>query len=157
MRNCPRGLLLTAAVLLAACTTRVERVPDAGGSALAPALVVEQFLRAAATADRAPGVAEQRAALQRMGRLFGTAEGPIAERDPRTQVEQRMQVLARILRHRDFRVDSEETVAGRAGQAIRLTVLMQTDQRQVRVPFVVVRSKDGWLIEQIDIEALTAA
>ena len=117
--------------------------PALGG--LAPALVVERFLQAANRSD-----------LATMARLFGTRDGPVAERDPRAEVEQRMYALASILRHDDYALQGERLVPGRTGEAVQIVVRMRIGSRQVPVPFTVVRTeRRGWLVEQIDIEAIT--
>ena len=138
--------LIAAAVALTACAKQVV-VDDGGGMAatVAPSLVVEQFLRAANAQD-----------LGAMGRLFGTREGPISERDPRSTVEQRMFALASILRHDDFEVTGDQQVPGRTEEARKLTVRLKSGQRSYHVPFTMVRStRSGWLVEQIGIDVIT--
>lgn len=112
---------------------------------MGPLLVVEQFLRAANAKD-----------LARMAQLFGTKDGPIANRDPRDQVEQRMFAIASVLRHDDFEVESEQLVPGRSTEAIQLTVKLTISGSPYQVPFTMVRYKDqSWLVEQIGIEVIT--
>src|SRR5690606_30105079 len=93
-----RWLALPAlALLLAACTTRTERIAatpaDAG---VAPVLTVERFLRAVNARD-----------YETMARLFGNKEGPVRNRDPKPEVERRMFALASVLRHDDYTVEDE--------------------------------------------------
>lgn len=107
--------------------------------------MVEQFLRAANAKD-----------LDRMGQLFGTKDGPIANRDPRDQVEQRMFAIASVLTHEDFEVESEQLVPGRSSEATKLTVKLTIKGTPYHVPFTVVRYNDqSWLVEQIGIEVIT--
>ena len=132
------------ALLLFGCASRTGGgIGDLPGPE--PASVVEQFLLAANAND-----------WQMMGNLFGNEAGPIIGRDPRREVEQRMFIMASILRHDARELQSEGMVAGRVGEARRVVMGMQFGQRRIAVPFVLVRSRRGtWLIEQIDLEAIT--
>jgi hypothetical protein len=113
---------------------------------VAPVLVVERFLNAVNTSD-----------LDTMARLFGTRDGSILKRDRPAEVETRMYALASILRHKNYVMEGDGIVPGRLGEAIELSVRLEVDDREVTVPFVVVRTKrDGWMIEQIAIERITA-
>jgi len=158
--------LLTAAalaLLLGACTTRTVRAPGAG---VAAQLSVETFLQAANQRD-----------LETMGRVFGTAEGPILDTGStlgcmfrkmgswfggeacvkREEVEIRLDAIANVLRHDDYRVVREEAVAGRMTVATRVWVdLTVRGQRVSEVPFVVVRSGSAWLVEQVDLQRVMA-
>ena len=127
-----------------ACVTKPVVQPASGAPTVAPALTVERFLRAAAAED-----------LDTMARLFGTADGPVIERDKREDVERRMSLLARGLKHQDFRLITEGEIPGRSGTAVRVRGIVTQDGEEKPVPFVVVRSDGGWLIEQIGLEALT--
>ena len=127
-----------------ACVTKPVVQPASGAPTVAPALTVERFLRAAAAED-----------LDTMARLFGTADGSVVERDKREDVERRMSLLARVLKHEDFRLITEGEIPGRSGQAVRVRGIVTQDREEKLVPFVVVRSEGGWLIEQIGLEALT--
>lgn len=138
-------VLLGSSVLLGACVTK-EVGPRDGTSAVAPTLVVERFLNAANAND-----------LETMGRLFGTANGAILERDDRANVEQRMYLVANILRHQDFRFAGEGIVPGRTAETTRLMVQMTVKGQEFVVPFTMVRSKKGWMIEQIGLDVITAA
>lgn len=135
------------ALLLAACTTRTERIAitpsDAG---VAPVLTVERFLRAVNARD-----------YETMARLFGNSEGPIRDRDPKPEVERRMFALASVLRHDDYTVEDEMPAPGRSGEAIHIVVRLHMGEQRVPVPFTVVRSRRfGWLVENIDILRITA-
>lgn len=113
---------------------------------VAPVLVVERFLNAANATD-----------LDAMARLFGTRDGSIVKRGPRAEVEARMYALASILRHKNYQLEGEGIVPGRLGEAVRLVIRLELEDRQVSVPFVVVQTRDdGWLIEQIGIDRITA-
>ncbi|HEY0671608.1 MAG TPA: hypothetical protein VGD27_05040 [Longimicrobiales bacterium] len=138
--------LMTAAVLLSGCVK--EQVVSGGGtsSTLGPSLVVEQFMRALNSEPKD---------LTTMGRLFGTKDGPILERDPKAQVEQRMFAIATVLHHDDYEMVREQQVPGRTSEAIQVFVRVKQGSNNNTVPFTLVRYKDGWLIEQIGIDVIT--
>lgn len=131
-----------------ACSSAPAATPAPSGPAasVAPALVVEQFLRAANAND-----------LDTMARLFGTIDGPIVERDTQKQVDDRMFALASILRHQDYSLEGEQIVPGRRDVATQLLVRMVLpDGRSAVVPFTLVYSANRtWLIEQIAVERIT--
>lgn len=114
-------------------------------NALAPAMVVERFLRAANSND-----------LDTMGRLFGTREGPWAPSVSKKEADDRLFVIASVLRHTDYQILGEQIVPGRRDEATQLTVRLVVGQNRYDVPFTLVQSKkDGWLIENIPLEQLT--
>jgi hypothetical protein len=125
-------------------------------------LAVESFLQAANARD-----------IAAMGRLFGTADGPIADTGStlgcafkkigswfggtscvkRSDVEVRLDAIAEVLRHQDYKIEREQGVAGRLDQATRVFVsLLISGEWVMEVPFVVVRSSSGqWLVELVDL------
>ena len=107
-------------------------------------MVIERFLRAANTND-----------LDTMARLFGTVDGPIVNQHSKQHVDDRMFVIASVLRHSDYRIVSEEIVPGRRDVATQLNVSLTIQDEPVLVPFTLVTSGQGWLIEQIAIERIT--
>jgi hypothetical protein len=149
---------------VAACTTVVQRGPGAG---VVAQLSVERFLQAANDRD-----------IESMGRLFGTADGPILDTGgtfgcffkkigswfgghactPRRDVEVRLDAIARVLRHQDYRIMREEAVAGRLNDATRVFVELTVNGDKVPdIPFVVVRASGGqWLVEEVDLERVMA-
>lgn len=112
---------------------------------MGPLLTVERFLQAANSRD-----------YDAMASLFGTVEGPI-EGD-RNELEVRMDLLARVLQHRDYSIASEAPVPGRQNRTTRVGVDLQIGRDTVPdVGFMVVRSTGGrWLVEQIDTEKITS-
>ena len=139
------GLALIA-VLVACGSGRPAGGAIPAGQAPGPALTVERFLQAANAND-----------LITMMGLFGTAENTIAELDGRTMAERRMFVLASLLRHDDFVIRSQESMPGRLFDAAIVQVRLQQGEATVQVPFTVVRrDSGGWIVEQIDVEPLTA-
>ena len=145
MHRTARSWRLLAALLalpLFGCAAQTVRAADDG---IGPAMVIERFLRAANSND-----------LDTMANLFGTRDGPIADQGSRQQVDDRMFVLASLLRHSDYRIESEEIVPGRRDVATQLNVALTINQDRVVVPFTLVRSKRGpWLIEIIEVQRIT--
>lgn len=138
--------VLLGALVMGACSTQVvEEQPSGDLLAVAPSLSVERFLQAVNAED-----------YQSMARLFGTYEGPI-EGD-RMEVEVRMATIAEILKHQDYEIISERRPPGREGPTRRISVDMQVGRRIIRdVGFTVVQSEaGGWLVEQIELEKVTA-
>lgn len=163
-----RKLALVALVLASAtaCTTVVVETP---GAAIGAQLSVERFLQAANQRDH-----------QAMGRLFGTRNGAAMETGgtfgcafkkigswfggsscvKKRDVEIRMDAIASVLQHEDYRVVSEQRVAGRQTPTTRVMVNVRTsrDVTVSNVPFVVVQTDEGrWLIEQVDLQRVMAA
>ncbi len=138
--------LMLATVVLTACVK--EQVVSGGRSAanLGPSMVVEQFMRALNSEPKDVAL---------MARLFGTKEGPIGDRDPKVQVEQRMFAIAAVLRHDDYEILREQQVPGRSAEATQLLVRVKSGEKSNNVPFTLVRYKDGWLVEQIGIDVIT--
>ena len=159
-----RLLVVGLAFVVSGCTTVVRQGPGAG---VVAQLSLERFLQAANARD-----------LEGMARLFGTEQGAswdtgstfgcafkkigswfggrscVKKRD----VEVRMDAIARILTHQDYRITREEAVAGRSSRATRIFVdFTVNDQRVTDVPFVVVRNGGGqWLVETVGLERMMA-
>jgi hypothetical protein len=136
-------VVLASVVLLAGCAGK-DTVPaqDSPG----PTLVIERFLQAANTND-----------LQTMTQLFGTRTRTIDQIESRERAETRMQVLASLLRHEDYTIQGQRMVPGRIDDATELLIALKRGGRTVVVPHLVVRRRSGgWIIERIDVEALTA-
>jgi hypothetical protein len=139
-----------ALLLAAGCAKRVEVVQQPAGS-VAPAIVVEQFLRAAnaAAANDSNGVVV-------MGRLLGNKNGPVSEQWPRDEVNQRMFLTANLLKHDNAQITGEQLVPGRLNEAKLFNVELTIAKRKTTVPFIMVLGKgDRWLVECIELERLT--
>ena len=164
-----RSSLLVLAVLagVSACSSSG---PFPQGSGPEPMLSVERFLQAANTGD-----------LESMARIFGTVEGPILGRVGSPvgcafrrmgswvgvsrrcyswqSVEVRLNTIALILAHDDYRLRSESALPGRRAPTRTVTVDLQRQGRTFEaVPFVVVRAGNGqWLVEEIGLDRVTGA
>ncbi len=167
MRPTRTLFLVLALVAPAACTTTV--IAPMPAASVGAQLSVERFLQAANERD-----------VTSMGRLFGTADGPAMETGgtlgcafkkigswfggnsclSRQEVELRMDAIAMMLLHQDYRIISERQVAGRESLTSRVMVHMTTE-RGVDVPgvgFDVVRADSGqWLVEFIDLRQIEVA
>jgi hypothetical protein len=164
IRSRSGSLILVMALAAAGCSS------GASTSTVAPVaaqLSVERFLQAANERD-----------FQAMGRLFGTADGPAMDTGGsfgcffkkigswfggtactrKTDVELRMDAIASIVQHEDYRIVREETVAGRTSPTRRVFVDLTIQGRRVaNMPFIVVRTSDGrWLVEQVPLERIMA-
>lgn len=160
------GLLALALTVPSACTRYVVEPPAA---AVGAQLSVERFLQAANQRD-----------VEAMGRLFGTEGGSAMETGStfgcmfkkigswfggspcvkRQEVEIRMDAIASVLQHRDYRIVNERRVAGRTAPTTEVTVNMTTMQgiNVAAVPFEVVRTGEGrWLVQRVDLERVMAA
>lgn len=163
-----RALVSIVLTLLAsaACTTQSRPVAVAP---VAAQLSVERFLQASNERD-----------VQAMGRLFGTADGSLMETGStfgcffkkigswfggnectkRTDVELRMDAIASIIQHVDYRIVREEPVAGRVAPTRRVIVDMSMPENRtvMGVPFVVVQTGEGrWLVQEVPLEQVMVA
>ena len=159
------SLLVLTAVVPTACTTTV--VAPSPAAPVAAQLSVERFLQAANQRD-----------VQAMGNLFGTKDGPAMDTGgtlgcafkkmgswfggtpcvKRQEVEIRMDAIASILRHQDYRIMREDRVAGREAPTTRVMVDLTVEGQPVPgVPFVVVQTTEGrWLVQEIGLEQAMA-
>ena len=142
----PIGVLLAAAALAGCASggaTPSSAVPL--DTSLAPAMTIERFLRAANQSD-----------LDTMAQLFGTRDGAVARAWTKQEVDDRMLLLANVLRHSDYTIAGEQVVAGRRDEATRLNVQMVIGGDTFVVPFTLVRTgARNWLIEEIGIDRVT--
>lgn len=91
---------------------------------------------------------------QTMTRLFGTRDGPAAERMGRAEIEQRMFVLAALMEHENHAVRSNTLSEG--NDRLRHTVdMVGTRNGNVSVPVITVRYRDRWLVEQVITDPFT--
>jgi hypothetical protein len=142
-----RSLAFALLAFALACTgaARVAAQTVNPASAGAPGEAIEQFMRMVAAND-----------YTHMGSLFGTIEGPVTRNEAEQSVERRMYTIAAILKNDRFVIRDQQPIPGRGPEAQQLTVRLTQGQRVVDVPFVVVHSRRGaWLVEQIDLEAVT--
>lgn len=139
-------LALILGFLASGCTTQVveQPAPTSPAGGLAPVLSVERFLQAVNAED-----------FPAMARIFGTVDGAVE--GPAQEVELRMATIAAILKHEDYRIDTERLEPGRSVPTRRVGVDLTIDGNVIRdVGFLVVQTGAGaWMVEQIDLEKVT--
>lgn len=92
-----------------------------------------------------------------MGRVFGTREGPAEARLGVTNVEQRMVVLAGLLRYESYTLQPSSLTEPEPYRRRFTATLTGTREGDVVVPMFVVRSESGrWFVERIDTAPLTS-
>lgn len=132
-------------LLLSGCASGgLSSDPSAYGAASAD-IAVRSFLDATADEDYA-----------RMGRLFGTRDGPAERKWGITDVEQRMVVMAKFLSHSSYEVRRRDLPATGEHRARFVAHLEGTRKGSVSVPVVAVQAESGrWFVEQVEMESLT--
>lgn len=161
----PQLLFVLLALFSGACATASG--PGTPAPGVTPALSAGSFIQAVQASD-----------LDGMARIFGTADGPIADTGSslgcafrrmgswirlsnrcltRVDVELRMNAIALILRHDQHTVGREEPVPGRDRPTVRVWVaLTRGGQPLPELPLTLVRARSGrWMVEQIDLERIT--
>jgi hypothetical protein len=150
------ALLLT--LTSAACATKTipissqsnanNRESTVSATTIGTSMVVERFLRAANSKD-----------LDTMAKLYGTKEGPFDRMGSRKEIDDRMFLMASVLKHSDYKIMGEELVPGRRDDQTQviLQLTQGPDNRKVTVPFLMTRYKNSWLIENIHMEIITQA
>jgi hypothetical protein len=137
----PVGFAIGALLLVSACSSTLPRDP-----AVPPTLTIERFLRAANEND-----------LDTMISLFGTREGSVRDDWGKEHSDQRMFLLASVLRHTDYTIGPEQIVPGRRAEAAQFTVRLVTARDgTLQVPMTLVWAKGGqWLVENIPVDRIT--
>jgi hypothetical protein len=137
----PAALLIGTLLIVSACSSAVRRDP-----AVPPSLTIERFLRAANEND-----------LDTMISLFGTREGSVRGTWTKQEADQRMFLLANVLRHTDYTIGPEQIVPGRRDEAAQFNVRLVTQRDgTVQVPMTLVWSRDRqWLVENIPVDRIT--
>ena len=135
----PTGLLAVL-VLFSACAGAPPRDPRVPAT-----LTIERFLTAANQND-----------LDTMITLFGTRNGSVRSTWSKQEADQRMFLLASVLRHSDYSIGPEQIVPGRREEATQFVVRLVMANRTVQVPFQLVWTRNGqWLIENIPVDRIT--
>lgn len=135
--------LAAAAFLAAGCASGAPASDGLPYGEETPELAVQGFLEAAKRDD-----------YRGMARLFGTVNGPAERRFGRTDVEQRMFVLAAFLKHERFGVRRSGLTEGPNRMRL-LADMVGTRNGNVTVPFVVASYRDRWFVEQVITDPIT--
>lgn len=90
--------------------------------------------------------------LTAMEALWGTQSGPATRRMSHTEAEQRLTVMRVYLDHERYSVlpAQRQLVGGRENQRLFRVQLERKNCRPI-VPFVMVRTGSGWLVESVDL------
>lgn len=140
-------LLLLAAAVWSGCAGGGSELTSSPSEYGAP--TAEQAIRTfldAAEAEEYP----------RMGRMFGTRQGPAESRLGVTNVEQRMVVLAGLLDFGSYALEPSRLTEPDPDRRRFNAVLDGTRRGTVSVPVFAVRSEGGrWFVERLDTDPLT--
>lgn len=139
--------MLAPLVLAPACSSHSASSPGAQFGAPTSEMAVRSFLDGANVED-----------FQQMSDVFGTADGPAVDRFGVTDVEQRMIVLAKLLRHESYDL-SQANLAQLGPDRVRWEARMEgTRKGAVVVPVITVPDRSGrWFVERLNVDALTAS
>ena len=143
------GFAALTAVALAACGggTPPPEVssPTEGYGAVSSDAAVTRFLDAAQAGNYAG-----------MWAVFGTQEGPAIERYGVKEIEPRMAILSRLLKHDDYELELAD-LAGLGPNRARYEVRMTgTRKGNVTVPFITAHDARGrWYVEQFEANRLS--
>lgn len=100
--------------------------------------------------------AASREEYPRMGRFFGTQQGPAEKRLGLTEVERRMVVLAGLLQHESYSIEPSPLSEPDPRRSRFMVTLRGTRNGAVTVPVFAVRSASGrWFVERIVTDAVT--
>ena len=141
-------LMLTVAVVsAAACSSRYAGRADPTFGAPTSEMAVRGFLDGANVED-----------YTRMSDLFGTDRGPAVNRFGITDIEQRMIVLSKLLRHESYEL-RQANLAQLGPDRVRWEARMTgTRKGSVVVPIITVPDATGrWFVEQLNVDALAAS
>ncbi len=137
------AVLVLVVPAFAACAS--GRTGSAETSTLGATLVVERFLRAANAND-----------LDQMAELYGTREGPFNRMGSKKEIDDRMFVMATVLRHSASVIKGEgDPVSGRRDEAVNLMVELTKRDQKITIPFQMVRYRNSWLVENFPFDKLT--
>jgi hypothetical protein len=105
-----------------------------------PSAAVEGFLAAVHAND-----------LASLGQHWGTSRGPAAEWMDREVLHQRLTIIQSLLAHERFTIEPGNAPASPDRPVIH--VRLRRKGCEPVVPFTLVRYRDGWLVEDVKLEA----
>lgn len=87
-----------------------------------------------------------------MSRLWGTRDGPIANKLDPVNAQRRLQLMQIYLKHDSYTValDDGQVFANNEREVHYLVTLARQNCRP-RVPFKLVRARTGWMVENVNI------
>lgn len=129
-----------------ACSTHAAGSADGTYGAPTSEMAVRGFLDGANVED-----------YERMSELFGTDAGPAVARLGITEVEQRMIVIAKMLKHESYDI-SQANLAQLGPDRVRWEARLEgTRKGDVVVPVITVPDEAGrWFVERLNLDAVSA-
>ncbi len=91
-----------------------------------------------------------------MARLFGTTDGPAVESLGRPEVEQRMFILASLLRHQSYSL-RPMSIAEAEGKQRVIAEMVGTRNGDATVPFIAASNRGRWFVERVLTDNLTSS
>ena len=140
-----RTWLIIAALALGACssgTTASAGQAGTTGPAASAEVAVQGFMQAVADSN-----------LERMSALWGSTRGPSSRTREPADYERRIVIIQAYLRDSPYRILSNLQDGANPARRV-LQVELQRDKCTKLVPFTVVRSDAGWLVNSIDLALL---
>jgi hypothetical protein len=129
---------LLTALLLAACGGSGSPAPAQPASSASAA--VQSFMKAVADSN-----------LPKMGSLWGTSAGPASQTNVPPDWQRRVAIMQAYLRSDSFRVTADVAQTDPNRRDLQVELKRQTCTWSV--PFVAVKSGNGWLVTQVDLTA----
>lgn len=146
----PAGGVLGAVVLACmsgACASAPVSSRQSGWGAPSSRAAVDLFLDAANRED-----------YEAMWKVFGTKDGPAADRFGIPEVEQRMIFLSALLKHSGREMRQADLASAGPGRTRWLVRLEGTRKGDVTVPVITVPGPEGrWYVERLNVDALTSS
>jgi hypothetical protein len=127
---------LAAALLLMSCGGGAASAPTQPASSAAGA--VQGFMKAVADSN-----------LPKMATLWGTANGPASQTKQPSDWQRRIAIMQAYLRNDSFRLTADGPGPDPIHRDLQVEIKRQTCTWSV--PFVAVKSGQGWLVTQVDI------
>jgi hypothetical protein len=124
-----------AALLLVSCSGSGPQPAEPAASA---AGAVQGFMKAVADSN-----------LAKMGSLWGTARGPASRTNQPPDWQRRIAIMQAYLRNDSFRLTADVPTSDPTRRDLLVEIKRQTCTWSV--PFVAVKSGQGWLVTQIDL------
>lgn len=87
----------------------------------------------------------------KMANLWGTASGPAAKTNQPPDWQRRVAIMQAYLRNDSFRITSDEPETDLNRRALQVEIKRQSCTWSV--PFVALKTRDGWIVTQLDLAA----
>jgi hypothetical protein len=138
MTHLKSSVLAVTLLTLPACAARQGAPGGAGG----PEQTVAAFLDAVRSNS-----------IGTMAAYWGTSAGPASNSMPRDELEKRLTVMRVYLAHERYEFVSSDLAPGESNRRTVRARLTRSSCTPV-VPFTLVRYRQGWLVENVDLTAV---